>query len=50
MSLLQRAVERHFELRVADVAFMNLARLAFQWKEVVDAALVIPEKDSIQRL
>jgi hypothetical protein len=49
MSLLQRAVKRHFERRVADVVFMNLSRLASQWESVVGAALVILEKDSIRR-
>ena len=50
MSLLQGAVKRHFERRVADVVFMNLSRLAAQWEEVVGAALLILEKDSIERL
>jgi hypothetical protein len=50
MSLLQGAVKRHFERRVADVVFMNLSRLASQWDEVVGAALLALEKDSIERL
>ena len=50
MSLLQGAVKRHFERRVADVVFMNLSRLASQWVEVVGAALLILEKDSVERL
>lgn len=50
MSLLQRAVKRHFEHRAADVVFMNLSRLASQWEEVVGAALRVLEKDSIERL
>jgi hypothetical protein len=35
---------------VADVVFMNLSRLASQWEEVVGAALLTLEKDSIARL
>ena len=50
MSLLQGAVKRRFERRVADVVFMNLSRLASQWDETVGAALLILEKDSIERL
>jgi GTP-binding protein EngB required for normal cell division len=50
MSLLQGAVKRHFERRVADVVFMNLSRLASQWEEVAGAALLVLEKDSIARL
>ena len=50
MSLLQGTVKRHFERRVADVVFMNLSRLASQWEEVVGAALLTLEKDSITRL
>jgi len=50
MSLLQGAVKRHFERRVADVVFMNLSRLASQWEEVVGAALLASEKDAIGRL
>ena len=50
MSLLQGAVKRHFEHRVADIVFMNLSRLAAQWEEVTGAALLALEKDSIARL
>jgi len=50
MSLLQGAVKRHFERRVADVVFMNLSRLASQWEDLVGAALRILEKDSLERL
>jgi GTP-binding protein EngB required for normal cell division len=50
MSLLQGAVKRHFEGRVADVVFMNLSRLAAQWEEVVGAAVLALEKDSVERL
>ena len=50
MSLLQGAVKRRFEHRVADVVFMNLSRLASQWEEVVSAALLASEKDAIKRL
>jgi GTP-binding protein EngB required for normal cell division len=49
MSLLQGAVKRHFERRVADAVFMNLSRLASQWDETVGAALLVLEKDSIER-
>jgi len=50
MSLLQVAVKRHFERRVADVVFMNLSRLASQWEEAAGGALVTLERDSIGRL
>jgi GTP-binding protein EngB required for normal cell division len=50
MSLLQGAVRRHFERKVADVVFMNLSRLASQWEEVVGAALLASEKDAVGRL
>jgi len=50
MSLLQGAVRRHFEHRVADVVFMNLSRLAAQWEEAVGAGVRVLEKDSIERL
>jgi hypothetical protein len=50
MSLLQGAVRRHFERKVADVVFMNLSRLASQWQEVVGAALLASEKDAVGRL
>ncbi|MGA2588824.1 MAG: dynamin family protein [Bryobacteraceae bacterium] len=49
MSLLQGAVKRHFERKVADVVFMNLSRLASQWEEIVNASLVALEKDSIRQ-
>jgi hypothetical protein len=34
---------------VADAVFMNLSRLASQWDETVGAALLVLEKDSIER-
>jgi hypothetical protein len=50
MPLLQGAIQKHFQRKVADVVFMNLSRLASQWEEIVSAALLVLEKDSIQRL
>jgi hypothetical protein len=50
MSLLQGAVKRHFERRVADVVFINLSRLASQWEEIVNASLRMLEKDAIRQL
>jgi GTP-binding protein EngB required for normal cell division len=50
MSLLQGAVKRHFERRVADVVFINLSRLASQWEEIVNASLRMLEKDAIWQL
>jgi len=49
MSLLQGAVRRHFERRVADVVFMNLSRLASQWEEIVNTSLMMLEKDAIRQ-
>ena len=50
VSNVSHAVKRHFEHKVSDVVFMNLSRLASQWEEVVGAALLILERDSIERL
>jgi hypothetical protein len=50
MSLLQGAVKRHFERRVADVVFMNLSRLASQWEEAAGGALCHAGKGFDRRL
>jgi hypothetical protein len=50
MALWKGVVKRHFERTVADVVFMNLSRLASQWEEIVNSALLLLEKDAIGRL
>jgi GTP-binding protein EngB required for normal cell division len=50
MALWKGVVKRHFERTVADVVFMNLSRLASQWEEIVNAALLSLEKDAAVRL
>jgi hypothetical protein len=50
MMLIQGVVKRHFERKVADVVFMNLSRLASQWEEIVNGALLALEKESMRRL
>jgi GTP-binding protein EngB required for normal cell division len=50
MPLVQGAVKRHFERKVADVAFMNLSRLASQWEDIVNRALLSLEKEATRRL
>lgn len=49
-ALWKGVVKRHFERTVADVVFMNLSRLASQWEEIVNAALLSLEKDAMVRL
>ena len=50
VSLIKRAVKRHFQQRIRDVVFMNLSRLVSQWEEVIHASLRELERDSICRL
>jgi GTP-binding protein EngB required for normal cell division len=50
MLLVQGLVKRHFERKVADVVFMNLSRLASQWEEIVNGALLSLEKESMRGL
>jgi len=50
MAIVRGIVERHFEHKVGDVVFMNLSRLASQWEEIVNGALLKLEKDAMRRL
>ena len=50
MALVQGVVKRHFERKVTDVVFMNLSRLASQWEEIVNGALLSLEKESMRQL
>jgi hypothetical protein len=50
MTLFRGIVGRHFERKVGDVVFMNLSRLASQWEELVNGALLKLEKDAMRRL
>jgi GTP-binding protein EngB required for normal cell division len=50
MTIFRGIVERHFERKAGDVVFMNLSRLASQWEEIVNGALVKLEKDAMRRL
>jgi GTP-binding protein EngB required for normal cell division len=50
MALIKGLLKRHFERKVADVVFVNLSRLASQWEQIVNASLMILEKEAIHRL
>ena len=50
MTIFRGIVEKHFSRKVGDVVFMNLSRLASQWEEVVNGALLKLEKDAMRRL
>jgi hypothetical protein len=50
MTIFRGIVGRHFGRKVADVVFMNLSRLASQWEEIVNGALLKLEKDAMRRL
>jgi GTP-binding protein EngB required for normal cell division len=50
MTLFRGIVGRHFERKAGDVVFMNLSRLASQWEEIVNRALLKLEKDAMRRL
>jgi GTP-binding protein EngB required for normal cell division len=50
MTIFRGIVGRHFERKVGDVVFMNLSRLASQWEEIVNRALLKLEKDAMRRL
>jgi GTP-binding protein EngB required for normal cell division len=50
MTIFRGIVGRHFERKVGDVVFMNLSRLASQWEEIVNRALLKLEKDAVRRL
>jgi hypothetical protein len=50
MALVRAIVLRHFHRKVEDLVFTNLSRLASQWADLVNAALLALEKESIRRL
>jgi GTP-binding protein EngB required for normal cell division len=50
MTIFRGIVGRHFERKAGDVVFMNLSRLASQWEEIVNRALLKLEKDAMRRL
>ncbi|MBI2563192.1 MAG: dynamin family protein [candidate division NC10 bacterium] len=50
MDIVKGAVKRHFQHKAADVAVMNLSRLASQWVGRVHAALFALEKEAMRRL
>jgi GTP-binding protein EngB required for normal cell division len=50
MTLFRGIIRRHFERKAGDVVFMNLSRLASQWEEIVNRALLKLEKDAMRRL
>jgi GTP-binding protein EngB required for normal cell division len=49
MTIFRGIVGRHFERKAGDVVFMNLSRLASQWEEIVNGALLKLEKDAMRR-
>jgi GTP-binding protein EngB required for normal cell division len=50
MAIFRGIVGKHFERKTGDVVFMNLSRLASQWEEIVNRALLKLEKDATRRL
>jgi GTP-binding protein EngB required for normal cell division len=50
MFLVKGAVRRHYQGKAGDLVFTNLSRLASQWEEIVNAALLALEKESRRRL
>jgi hypothetical protein len=50
MPLVKGWIAKHFQMKIADVKFKNLSRLAFQWEEVVSGALAQLEKEVIGRM
>ena len=50
VTIFRGIVGRHFERKAGDVVFMNLSRLASQWEEIVNGALLKLEKDAMRRL
>jgi GTP-binding protein EngB required for normal cell division len=50
MALVKGMLRRHFRRKVDDVVFMNLSRLASQWEEVVNSALLALQAESLRRL
>ena len=50
MPLVRRMLLNHFHRKVADLAYINLSRLATQWSDIVGAALQALEKEALRRL
>ena len=50
MALVQGVVLKHYHHKVGELVFTNLSRLASQWQDIVNAALLALEKESIRRL
>jgi GTP-binding protein EngB required for normal cell division len=50
MTLARGAMRKHYQRKVEDLVFTNLSRLASQWAEIADAALLALEKESLRRL
>lgn len=50
MPLIQGALKRHFRKKIDDVVFTNLSRLASQWEEIVNGALLVFQAEAIRRL
>jgi len=50
MALVRRAVLKHYHRTVEELVFANLSRLASQWEDIVNAALLALEKESMRRL
>lgn len=50
MVLVRGTVLKHYHLKVEDLVFTNLSRLASQWEDIVNASLLALEKESIRRL
>ncbi len=50
MPLVRGMLFRHFQGKIELLVFTNLSRLASQWEEVVNSALLALEKESLRRL
>jgi hypothetical protein len=50
MTLLHRAVKKHFERKVEDAVFVNLSRLVSQWEDVASASIETLEREAARRL
>ena len=50
MALVRGAVLKHYHRTVEELVFANLSRLASQWEDIVNAALLALEKQSLRRL
>jgi GTP-binding protein EngB required for normal cell division len=50
MTLLHRAVKRHFERKIEGAVFVNLSRLVSQWADVAGASIGSLEREAARRL